>query len=333
MAVADDGEVAGSVSGGCVEGAVVTEALDILTTGDRRLVTFGYSDDEAFAVGLTCGGTDPPLHRTPGLVSPVADAIYDTWRAAVVDHRPVALVTVVEGPGTGAKLLVGQGIDTLGSLGNDDLDRVVERDAVGELAAGTSGVRHYGAHGEARESTVSVFIETFAPPPHMLDLRRRRLHRRPGAGRQGDRLPGDGVRRPRGVRHHAPVPAGRRGRRRLAPPPLEPRSATGSAPATRCACSPTTTSSTCRPSRPPSPPTWATWGRWGVGAPAPSGSSACAADGADMDAVRARLHAPIGLDLGGRTPEETAIAICAEIIAARTGRPTASLSGTTGPIH
>lgn len=57
MAVADDGEVAGSVSGGCVEGAVVTEALQILETGDRRLVTFGYSDDEAFAVGLTCGGT------------------------------------------------------------------------------------------------------------------------------------------------------------------------------------------------------------------------------------------------------------------------------------
>ena len=57
MAVAENGEVAGSVSGGCVEGAVVTEALDILASGDRRLVTFGYSDDEAFAVGLTCGGT------------------------------------------------------------------------------------------------------------------------------------------------------------------------------------------------------------------------------------------------------------------------------------
>ncbi|CAB4622301.1 unannotated protein [freshwater metagenome] len=57
MAVADNGEVAGSVSGGCVEGAVVAEALDILGTGDRRLVTFGYSDDDAFAVGLTCGGT------------------------------------------------------------------------------------------------------------------------------------------------------------------------------------------------------------------------------------------------------------------------------------
>ena len=58
MAVSEDGEVAGSVSGGCVEGAVVGEALDILHGDQRpRLVTFGYSDDEAFAVGLTCGGT------------------------------------------------------------------------------------------------------------------------------------------------------------------------------------------------------------------------------------------------------------------------------------
>jgi xanthine dehydrogenase accessory factor len=57
MAVSEDGEVAGSVSGGCVEGAVVTEALEILDSGDRRIVRFGFSDDEAFAVGLTCGGT------------------------------------------------------------------------------------------------------------------------------------------------------------------------------------------------------------------------------------------------------------------------------------
>ena len=58
MAVSEDGEVAGSVSGGCVEGAVVGEALAVLA-GERApgVVTFGYSDDEAFAVGLTCGGT------------------------------------------------------------------------------------------------------------------------------------------------------------------------------------------------------------------------------------------------------------------------------------
>ena len=57
MAVNELGEVAGSVSGGCVEGAVLAEALEILDSGDRRTVTFGYSDDDAFAVGLTCGGT------------------------------------------------------------------------------------------------------------------------------------------------------------------------------------------------------------------------------------------------------------------------------------
>ena len=57
MAVTVDGRVVGSVSGGCVESAVVTEALDVIETGDRRLVTYGFSDDDAFAVGLTCGGT------------------------------------------------------------------------------------------------------------------------------------------------------------------------------------------------------------------------------------------------------------------------------------
>jgi xanthine dehydrogenase accessory factor len=57
MAVNDAGDVAGSVSGGCIEGAVVSEALDVLACGEPRLCSFGYSDDEAFAVGLTCGGT------------------------------------------------------------------------------------------------------------------------------------------------------------------------------------------------------------------------------------------------------------------------------------
>lgn len=57
MAVSEDGDVIGSVSGGCVESAVVSAALEVLATGERRLVTFGYSDDDAFAVGLTCGGT------------------------------------------------------------------------------------------------------------------------------------------------------------------------------------------------------------------------------------------------------------------------------------
>ncbi|MBH01507.1 MAG: xanthine dehydrogenase [Acidimicrobiaceae bacterium] len=57
MAVTEEGEVAGSVSGGCVEGAVVLEALEVIKNNERHIVSFGYSDEEAFSVGLTCGGT------------------------------------------------------------------------------------------------------------------------------------------------------------------------------------------------------------------------------------------------------------------------------------
>ena len=93
--------------------------------------------------------------------------IYETLRDDLRADRPVALATVVDGPHTGAKLLV-RTDGVAGGLGDTDLDRVVERDARGELAAGASGLRHYGQHGEAREGTVSVFIESFAPPPRML---------------------------------------------------------------------------------------------------------------------------------------------------------------------
>src|SRR5438045_697927 len=94
--------------------------------------------------------------------------------AAPPGSRPPAPTAVAtngspgERPGVGAKLLV-EGDTVIGSLGHEDLDRVVARDARGELAAGTTGVRHYGEHGEARvDAAVSVFIESFAPPAQML---------------------------------------------------------------------------------------------------------------------------------------------------------------------
>jgi xanthine dehydrogenase accessory factor len=93
--------------------------------------------------------------------------IYDALHAALDAEEPVVLATVVDGPDTGAKLLVGPLRSPLGSLGDPDLDRVVTRDALGELESGRTGVRHYGPHGEARESAVSVFVESFAPPPQM----------------------------------------------------------------------------------------------------------------------------------------------------------------------
>ena len=98
--------------------------------------------------------------------------IYDALRDALREDLPVVLATVTAGPGLGAKLLarpvIGEAPVVTGTLGNADLDRVVTRDALGELDAGLTSVRHYGAHGEAREDTVSVFIESFSPPPRMI---------------------------------------------------------------------------------------------------------------------------------------------------------------------
>ena len=92
LAVSGDGDLAGSVSGGCVEGAVVTEAFEALETGKSRLLTYGVSDDDAFAVGLACGGTISiklqPIGAEHGLPEPVlADLV-----AARAARRPVAYV-------------------------------------------------------------------------------------------------------------------------------------------------------------------------------------------------------------------------------------------------
>src|SRR5438270_1215756 len=145
MAVSEDGAVAGSVSGGCVEGAVLTEALAWFEDGSPRLLTSGISDEDAFAVGLTCGGT---IHV---LAQPLDTSAYDSLRAALGADDPVALATVVAGSGLGANLAVRPGRAPVGTLGNADLERVVARDALGELESGATGTRHYGPNGEARQ--------------------------------------------------------------------------------------------------------------------------------------------------------------------------------------
>src|SRR6476661_4822501 len=94
--------------------------------------------------------------------------VYEALRDALREGRPVGLATVVSGPHVGAKLLVEPGRDPVGTLGDGDLDRVVGRDAEGELEAGLTSTRHYGPHGEARARDVSVFIESFVRPPRML---------------------------------------------------------------------------------------------------------------------------------------------------------------------
>src|SRR5215211_7911531 len=99
--------------------------------------------------------------------------LYETLRDCLRSESPVALATIIEGPGVGSKLLVRPGEAAVDSLGDPDLDRVATRDAFAELEAGRTGVRHYGSHGEANPdeagvTPVSVFIESWAPPPQML---------------------------------------------------------------------------------------------------------------------------------------------------------------------
>jgi xanthine dehydrogenase accessory factor len=336
MAVDEHGEVIGSVSGGCVEGAVVTEALAVLADGHPRLVSFGYSDDDAFAVGLTCGGT---VHLFLAPLAPWLDAarpIRDGLAQALADHRPVATATVVEGPGVGSTMLVRPGAPPIGTVGDPDLDRVVARDALGQLAAGTTEVRHYGSHGEAREAAVSVFIESFAPPPRLLIFGAvdftAALAR--AAKLLGYRVTVCDAREVFATRRRFPmaddvvVEWPNRFLEQLHADPEIPELGPADA-----VCVLTHDHKFDVPAVLAALVT-------DVGYIGAMGSRRTHADREARlrehgitDEQLARLHSPIGLDLGARTPEEVAVAVLAEIIAVRTGRAVPSLRDGAGPLH
>ena len=165
MAVGPGDEVVGSVSGGCVEGAVFELAQEVVASGEARLETFGYSDADAFAVGLTCGGEITLLVRP---VTAASDPVFGEGAGSVAAGRPVTVATVADGPAQrGASLAVWPD-RVAGTLGASGLDAAVTADARGELALGATGMRHYGPHGERREDAVAVFLHSFAPPPRML---------------------------------------------------------------------------------------------------------------------------------------------------------------------
>ncbi|MBN6057900.1 XdhC family protein, partial [Nonomuraea sp. RK-328] len=129
------------------------------------LQRYGVTDDDAFAVGLTCGGIIDIL------VEPVSIETYpelgDIARSMAA-HEPVAVATVVSGPGrTGARRVVWPDRSS-GTLGLDRLDEAVDDDARGMLAQGVTGIRRYGAQGERRLDDLAVFVHSFAPPPRML---------------------------------------------------------------------------------------------------------------------------------------------------------------------
>ncbi len=166
MAVDADGVVLGSLSGGCVEGAVYAAAEDVLAGGPTGLHTYGTGDHrDPVAVGLTCGGALDVLVQA---VDEPGAALLDEVLADLERAVPVALATVVGGPARlGARLVV-RGDSTSGSLGNEGLDVAATDDARGLLAAGQDGTRHYGSHGQRRIDDVTVFVQVFTPPPRMI---------------------------------------------------------------------------------------------------------------------------------------------------------------------
>jgi xanthine dehydrogenase accessory factor len=171
MLVGPDGSAVGSVSGGCVEGAVYDLAKTVVDDGDPVLQRYGVSDDDAFAVGLTCGGildvfVEPVSTKTfPGL-GRVADDIEA--------GRPVAVATVVEHPDPswlGRRLTVRPThaeTPLEGDLGNARANDAVVDDVRGLLASGRNELLTYGPEGQRRGEGMRIFCASYAPKPRML---------------------------------------------------------------------------------------------------------------------------------------------------------------------
>jgi xanthine dehydrogenase accessory factor len=258
-------------------------------------------------------------------------SLYDELRDALQQDRPVALATIINGPGTGNKLLVGPDREPVGTLGDEHLDRVVTRDALGQLDAGRTDRRNYGAHGEPMEFVVDVFIEAFAPPPRMLIF---------GAVDFTAALAGAA----KFLGYHVTVCDAREvfatvQRFPMAdevvvdwPHRLVERVGDRLGPADAiCVLTHDTKFDV---------PAIIAALATDVGYIGAMGSRRTHAKRVERlqeegvtDQELARIMAPIGLDIGSRTPEETAISVCAEIIALHTGHAAGSLKSTDGPIH
>ena len=223
------------------------------------------------------------------------------------------------------------GREAVGSLGHPDLDRVVQRDVLGELAAGQTLVRHYGAEGQAREDTLSVFIESFAPPPQMLifgavDFTAALAKVAKVLGYRVtvcDARPVFATRARFPAADEVVVDWPHRLLQRVGKT-LGPRDAV------------------CVLTHDPKfdVPAVIEALRTDAGYLGAMGSRRTHEDRTRRlleegvsEAELARVLSPIGLDIGARTPEETAVSICAEIIATRTGRRAPNLRDASGPIH
>ncbi|MEV5438334.1 XdhC/CoxI family protein [Streptomyces sp. NPDC052682] len=326
MAVGPDEEVVGSVSGGCVEGAVFELAREVVASGQARLETFGYSDEDAFAAGLTCGGEITVLVRA---VTPELDPSFGAVAASVAAAEPVTLATVTGGPAArGAALAVWPDRVT-GTLGNRGLDAAVTADARGELALGATGLRHYGPRGQRREDAVGVFLQSFAPPPRMLVFGA--IDYAAAVARAGDFL-GYRVtvcdarpvfatprRFPEGVEvvvewpHRYLRETGTDDRTVICVLTHDPKFDV-----------PLLQEALRRPA--------AYIGAMGSRRTHDDRMKRLREAGLGEDEL-ARLRSPVGLDLGARTPEEVAVSVAAEIVALRWGGSGAPLTVTRGAVH
>jgi xanthine dehydrogenase accessory factor len=342
MLVDGDGAIEGSVSGGCVESAVAQEAMALLAgDGAPRLRRYGISDELAGQVGLTCGGI------VEVLVHAVAGADAEAERAALQARtagRPSALATVVDGPLAGAKLaLVDDAV--VGALarpgageGASDappdaavalLEHSLGRDLRGMLTQGRGGLRRYGADGATLGREIRVFVAVDAPPPRMAIVGATDFSAAlaPLAGALGWAVTICDAR-------SAFARADRFARAAdvvVAPPgPWVADQRLGPADALLVFSH--------DPKHDEPAILAALAGEAGfIGA---LGSRRTAADrerrlraAGATDAQLTRLRSPCGLDVGARTPEETAVSVLAEMLAVRAGRPGAPLRDTTAAIH
>ncbi len=167
LLVAPDGSVSGSVSGGCVEGAVYELAAEVARGGPPRRARYGVGDADAFAVGLTCGGSIDVFVES---ISRTAFPELGEVAEDITAHRPVAVATVIAHPDArrvGRRLVVRP--DTVaGSLGSLRADTAVIDDARGLLASGRTEVLEYGPDGQRLGEGMEVFVSSYAPRPRML---------------------------------------------------------------------------------------------------------------------------------------------------------------------
>jgi xanthine dehydrogenase accessory factor len=314
MLVDDTGRIEGSVTGGCVEGALVDEAQGILAGAPPRVATYGISDAQAVGVGLMCGGTVRVF-----VAELTAPDVLAAVRTEVDAERPVALATLLDGPDAGASMAVLED-RCAGSLGPGDLlDANVARDARGFLDEGRSAVRRYSAKGETMGSELRVAIRAFASPPRMVIFGAIDFSAALAAAATeiGYRVTIVDARQAFAAStrfsEHAEVVVSW-------PQEYLAQTSLGSRDAVLVF---THDAKFDEP---------ALIGALGSRRTHTDREERLRAAGITDDQL-ARISSPCGLDVGARTPAETAVAVLAEILALRAGRAGGRLADASGPIH